>query len=189
MACRINSVIGAGALAFAAAGLPFMAQAATVVFEKVDVVSEPTAFAESFEITRPGPYQATLTDFEFPTAFDEIGLTVTSSTQKLGSLSAPGSFTFDAEPGTYYVGFLAIPEFQYTVPQFFGLLQAALNSASDVHPKSAVTDANFGVGMYGIEVKFVPIPAAAWLLGSGLFGLLMIARGRRASAGEPPSPV
>jgi hypothetical protein len=35
--------------------------------------------------------------------------------------------------------------------------------------------------MYGIEISQVPLPAAVWLFGSGLLGLVGIARRKKAA--------
>ncbi len=84
------------------------AAASSVVFEKVELFQGKTFFTETFQIGSAGSYQATLTDFEFPKPMKKMGLNVTTSTDTLGSLFAPGSFDFEADPGTYYVSFFAL---------------------------------------------------------------------------------
>ena len=127
--------------------------ASTVVYEKVELFQTETVFTDLFEITDAGNYKATLTDFEFTAAKIETGMNVTTATESLGSLLAPGSFTFDAAPGEYYVS-------------FFGFADASAPS----------------LGQYGIEISqvVVPVPAAVWLFGSGLLGLIGIARRKKA---------
>ena len=122
--------------------------ASTVVYEKVELFQTETLFTDMFEITDAGSYMATLTDFEFLAPMELTGMNVTTATESLGSLAKPGSFTFDAEPGEYYVS-------------FFGL------AGKPPYPSQ-----------YGIEISqvVVPVPAAVWLFGSGLLGLIGVAR-------------
>ena len=151
------STVASSLLAFAfflGAGL---AQASTVAYEKVELFSGETIFTESFEITEAGSYLATLTDFEFPSAMEETGMNITTASEMPGSLLAPGSFTFEATPGDYFLS-------------FFGFADASSSTM---------------LGQYGIEVRMtempeIPIPAAVWLFGSGLLGLIGIARRRKA---------
>jgi hypothetical protein len=84
------------------------AAASSVVFEKVELFKGKTFFTETFQIDSAGSYEATLTDFEFPKPMKKMGLNVTTSKDTLGSLFAPGSFDFEADPGTYYVSFFAL---------------------------------------------------------------------------------
>ena len=86
------------------------ASASTVVFEKVELFKGKTFFTESFQVDTAGTYQATLTDFEFPKPMKKMGLNITTSNDTLGSLFAPGSFDFEADPGTYYVSFFALAD-------------------------------------------------------------------------------
>jgi hypothetical protein len=141
------AVMTIGALLFTAGN----SWASTVVFNKVELFQTETFFTDMFEITDAGSYMATLTDFEFPVAMIDTGMNVTTATESLGSLLAPGSFTFDAAPGEYFVS-------------FFGF---------------ADTFTSTQLGQYGIEisqVSAVPVPAAVWLFGSGLLGLIGVAR-------------
>jgi len=84
------------------------ATASSVVFEKVELFEGKTLFTETFQIDSAGSYEATLTDFEFPMPMKKMALNVTTSKDTLGSLFAPGSFDFEADPGTYYVSFFAL---------------------------------------------------------------------------------
>ncbi len=126
------------------------AWASTVVYDKVELFQKKVIFTDMFEITDAGSYMAILTDFEFPVPMTHTGLNVTTATESLGSLLAPGSFKFDAAPGEYFVS-------------FFGFAKPS----------------RISLGQYGIEisrVSAVPVPAAVWLFGSGLLGLIRIAR-------------
>ena len=112
-----------------------------------------TFFTDTFEISDAGSYMATLTDFDFPAPMIGTGMSVTTATDVLGSLMAPGSFNFNATPGKYFVS-------------FFGL--------ADVSTVSQL-------GQYGIEISQIPVPAAVWLFASGLLGLSLISRRQQAA--------
>ena len=126
-------------------------QANTVVYETVDLFQTETFFIDTFTVIDAGSYRATLTDFEFLVPMVATDMIVTTTTDTLGRLRAPGSFTFDATPGDYFVS-------------FFGEAGASTS-----------------YGMYGIEISQVPLPAAVWLFGSGLIGLIGISRRKKAA--------
>lgn len=119
----------------------------TVVYDKVELFQTEAFFTDIFNISEAGSYKATLTDFEFPMPMVATGMSVTTATDLLGSLLAPGSFNFDAMPGKYFVS-------------FFGFADTAAPQ----------------LGQYGIEITQVSVPAAVWLFGSGLLGMIGIAR-------------
>ena len=128
-------------------------QANTVVYDEVELFQAETFFTDRFEIFDAGSYIATLTDFEFPVPMIETGMNVTIAKELLGRILAPGSFTFDATPGEYFVS-------------FFGFADASTSSQ---------------LGQYGIEISQVPVPAAAWLFGSGLVALIGLSRRKKAA--------
>ena len=125
--------------------------ASTDVYEKVKLYQAAAIFADVFEITSAVSNMTTLTDFEFTAPMISTGMDITTTTDKLGSLLAPGSFNFDAMPVNYFVS-------------FFGFADVSA-------PK---------LGQYGIEISQVPaakpVPAAVWLFGSGLIGLVGMTR-------------
>jgi hypothetical protein len=126
--------------------------AITVVYKEVELFDTQTVLNDTFTVIDAGIYMATLTDFEFPEPMSLSGMAVTTATELLGSVDAPGSFTFDATPGNYFVS-------------FFGEAGASTS-----------------YGMYGIEISHqVPEPAAVWLFGSGLIGLIGISRRKKAA--------
>ena len=98
-----------------------------------------------------GVDQATLEDLESPVPMDTTGMSVTTATESMGFLMAPGSFFFDATPGDYFVS-------------FYGF--------ADVSSPE--------MGEYRIEISKVPVPAAVWLMGSGLLGLIGFSRKSKA---------
>jgi hypothetical protein len=93
----------------------------------------------------PPVYRVTLTDLEFPAAFDILAVAITTSTDNVAELLAQGNTTFGVELGTTY---------------FANVLGLA--------------DDEFGAGLFGIKIAPVPIPGALWLLGSGLIGIVGI---------------
>lgn len=129
------------------------AQAATVEFEVVSFLSpENNVFRDAFTVSEDGAYQATLTDFGFPAAFDVLIMSVSTATEAKVQLLGPGSDVFDAVSGTtYFVNVAGVPS---TTGPFAGL----------------------DLGQFGAAVTAVPVPPAVWLLGSALLGLLTVRR-------------
>ncbi len=77
------------------------------IYEKVDMFNNYVHFTDGFTIDTKGVYEATLTDFEFPNAFKASGMNITTGSDSLGKLLGPGTFTFEAGPGNYYVSMFA----------------------------------------------------------------------------------
>ena len=96
--------------------------------------------------TPGGTVSVSLQDLGWPSLMSSLSFAASTSTSLLAQLAQPGMTTFDiAGPGTYFA----------TV---YG-----------------VADPAFGSGLYSLNLSYapVPLPAAAWLLmsGLGLFGL------------------
>ena len=148
-----TAVMTIGALLMAAGN----AWANIVIYEKVDLFETQEFFSDSFFLccggVESGPYRATLTDFDFPEAMVSTGMAVTTATELLGRLDAPGSFTFDA----------MVDELYHV--SFFGK-----------------ADPSASFGLYGIEISQVPLPAAVWLFASGVLGLAAMGRRREVQA-------
>ena len=108
--------------------------------------------SSNFELSQEGIYEVTLTDFDFPDSFLNIGVSIYSFSdgeQRLASIWQEGRFTFEAmAPGTYRMN----------------LTGELLGS--------------FGMGMYGVSVAqfsastAVPVPPALLLLASALMFML-----------------
>jgi len=104
----IRTLVGAVALACAAG----TAQASTVVFETTGFFAGtvPSFANPSFSITAGGDYLATLSDLSFgPLGFSTLIMSVSTSTNSLGSTSSSGSFSFTASPGNYFANVVGVP--------------------------------------------------------------------------------
>ena len=143
---------------------------AATVYDKVELFQTETFFTDSFEISDAGVYKATLTDFNFPAPMSDTGMNVTTTTDSLGSLMAPGSFMFNATPGTYFVSFFGTAG----TADIFTPRQSEGCFSRKSHHRCFPPQTQ--LGMYGIDISAVPVPAAVWLFGSGLIGLTLVAR-------------
>jgi hypothetical protein len=56
-----------------------------------------------------GSYAVTLTDLEFPAAFDNLAVVLSSGSQVLGKIYGGGTFSVAATPGPYVLTFVATP--------------------------------------------------------------------------------
>ena len=100
----------------------------------------------------PSVYQVTLTDLNFPGPFDILAVAITTASDNIVELSVltpdtQAVTTFDVDLGTTY---------------FANVL--------------GLTDPDFGVGLFGLEIKAVPIPPSLILLGSSILGLVLFRR-------------
>lgn len=78
-----------------------------VVYSKTGTFIKEISLTDDFRIGKNGLYQATLTDLENTRPFTESSLEVNSGSDSLGSLSNPGTFTFEAGPGDFTVSLFA----------------------------------------------------------------------------------
>ena len=138
-------------LAIACLLIPHYAGASTV-FETTGWIDETTGSGLTFDFvadTAPFTYTATLSDLsEAPFfGFDFLYLSITTATDTVDSIVGPGSFPFLATTGETYFA------------NVFG------TGGGDV-----------GAGLFGIEIKAVPIPPGLILLGTSVFGLILLRR-------------
>jgi hypothetical protein len=138
-------------LAVACLLIPLSAGASTV-FETTGWITESTGLIFEFDAdTAPFTYVATLSDLsEAPYfGFDFLYLSISTATDTVDSVVGPGSFSFLATPGeTYFANVFGTPD--------------------------GTTEA--GAGLFGIEIKAVPIPPGLILLGTSVFGLILLRR-------------
>ncbi len=201
-----------------------------VVYETAAIFNNETYFTDTFQVSQAGTYQATLTDFEFPNLLSSSGLNVTTSTGSLATLYGPGSVTFEANPGDYYVSLFATVGQLVSAEEKESLIeeerkrrgkawwqnltkeQKAERKAMWAARTEDEREANrqkvraraervveerlssIDIGQYGIQILLVdgtgtlpntspspvPVPAAAWLFGSGLLGLAGVVRKKTA---------
>jgi hypothetical protein len=125
---------------------------ATTVFETTEWIigTDGAGFTYDFVAdTAPFTYSAALSDLSESDVFglESLYLSITTSTDPVGSIFGPGSFTFEVEGGeTYYAN-------------VFGVGSGEVNA-----------------GLFGIEIKAVPIPPSFILLGSCALGLVLLRR-------------
>jgi hypothetical protein len=60
-------------------------------------------------VSSAGPYDAQITDMDFPAGFGELALIATQGTTEVGEIVGGGKFSFQATPGTYVMNLLAQP--------------------------------------------------------------------------------
>ena len=136
-------------LAIACLLIPHYAGAATV-FETTGWIQESTGLQFDFIAdTPPFTYRATLSDLSTAPffGFDFLFLSITTSTDTVGSIVGPGSFDFAAIEGKKYF--------------------------ANVFGTGGGTQ---GAGLFGVEIKAVPIPPSLILLGSSVLGLVIFRR-------------
>ena len=120
-----------------------------VVFEDVQFIEGTQGIVTAIDIAAPGNYIARLTDFAFPSAFDELALTIVTSSASFGSVTGAGEFGFTVtDPG-----------------QYFAVVFGVAGGIGEL-------------GLFGLEiVQVVPLPAPALLLASAV-SMLMLQRRR-----------
>jgi hypothetical protein len=135
-------------------GLCSAAQAA--VLSLTDGASSPAAKTYAFTIAEPGTFLASLSDLGFPERFDFLSLAVTpkGGASTLGSILAPGAFSFEASTAGDYVALVA------------------------ARPGSATGFGFYSINIIAMSPSPVPEPQA-WMLmvaGIGLIGWMRLRR-------------
>lgn len=116
-----------------------------LVNKNVMVTAPSVPIAETLTLTSAGTLTMTVTDLAWPQALAALSFAITDSTHALLTADAAGSLIYQVtSPMTLFANVFATP-----------------NAASNA-------------GLYHLSVSFapvVPLPAAVWLLFSGLFGV------------------
>lgn len=129
----------------------------TPVFEDVRFVSGSDGSVNKLGSLAAGSYQLTLTDFEFPVAFDELKVALTTATQVISILSLTDTNSISQI-------------IQLAANESYYLSVFASTSAPSVY------------GLYGVQLAQyspVPLPASALLLMSGLLCVGMASKRRK----------
>jgi len=130
------------------------------VLEHTQLVGGSFSSALDFLVPAAGKVTVVLSDLVWPDTLSSLHFAATSATSLFGSLDAPGTFSFDVnKPGHY-----------------FAIISGETKGALDL-------------GLYTLKMEWsalsgssdpaVPLPAAGWLLVSGVAGLMGLARRRR----------
>lgn len=173
----LGALMAAGTAAYAA---PDQSNGSKV-YEEVTWAQGHNRYVTPFSIDQSGLYHAALTDFEFPNPLKEVNMAVIGSpfeqAGKLGELTGPGSFDFQATAGDY---FLAV---YYDVDGSGSNLAPLGLAPLDLAPLDIESTPVGDLGLFGIEItsqaSTVPVPAAMLFLASGL-GLVQVFGRRRA---------
>lgn len=122
------------------------------LFGRPNVVWGTSLRVDSLSLPSSGTLSITLSDLQFPQALDSLSLLVTDLNGLLQRIDGPGSLMVNLSgPAQLFVAVFAR------------------------------TDDRFTPGLYAVTTQFsaVPLPAAVWLLLSGLGGLAAVVRRRR----------
>jgi hypothetical protein len=110
----------------------------SLVFDKTQAVSLTDLFdSQTLVLGTSGDFDVTLTDLNFPAAFQDLAVVVSSGGSILGKIFGGGTFTIAATPGSYLLTFVATPAAQ----QRFGLYaESIVYSAPTVTLSASPTD-------------------------------------------------
>jgi hypothetical protein len=76
-----------------------------------DTAAVGTGFISAkFAVSTAHSVDVTLTDLGFPAQFDALKVAVTRGATRAGEITGQGKFSFDAQPGQYFVNLLATPD-------------------------------------------------------------------------------
>jgi len=143
------------------------AAAATATIEGLDAsdmvktVQGTWVYNTKVSFDEPGSYKLTLTNFSFPSAFDAVGVMVSTATQKVADIISYDSVeslskVFSAGEGSYYLSIFAVSDRALNL----GTLGIAFNAATPDE---------------------VPLPPALVLLMSGAMTLMAFVRRKTAA--------
>lgn len=145
-------------LALAGAALAPQARADSILLAQTTLVAGANSTVDSFTAPTAGMVTVNLQTLNWPVPLSALSFSATTVNSVLTSWNGTGMssdvMTFNIAPGTYYAHVMATAE---------------TNSALDL-------------GLYSMMVTFtptVPLPAAGWMLLTGLFVLAGLARAAR----------
>lgn len=160
------------------------------------------AFLTDMRLISSGPFICTLPDgtcgpFNPTGNFNSISVSnaITSVTLTLRTGSFDSSVALDAPNRIYLDGLLVDPLFINGFssantdnvetrsinlnPSFYPVISDGMVSLAGTHISEASGSGSFQVDFLRLDVAVVPIPAAIWLFGSGLLGLIGISRRKK----------
>ncbi len=110
-------------------------------------------YTESFDIEEPGTYQVYLDDFDYdiPPVYFGIKFSDGYTHRRVAFTKNENGFLFEAMPGEYDISIRARGHHRFHLD-------------------------DFDLRLVAIDTTPVPVPAAIWLFGSGLIGMLGLAR-------------
>jgi hypothetical protein len=145
-------------LALAGVALTPQARADSILLAQTTLVAGANSTVDSFSAPTAGMVTVNLQTLNWPVPLSALSFSATTVNSVLSSWNGTGMssdlMTFNVAPGTYYAHVMAT---------------ADTNSALDL-------------GLYSLMVTFtptVPLPAAGWMLLTGLFVLAGVARAAR----------
>lgn len=127
------------------------------VYDNTTHVEWKTYFTDSFKIEKAGTYHVYLDDLNEDAPLVDFGADVTAGKgYYFGFKRGEGEFSFEAKPGEYEINIWAKADYETRMGDF-----------------------NVRIARWDSTTP-VPVPAAAWLFGSGLLGLMSLSRRKAA---------
>lgn len=127
-------------------------------YERVELITGSFTASEHFIVSQAGTYALTLTDRMFQGTLRALGAFISDpgDSVRLAHQVGDGSVMFDLQPGRYALNLYAKPFADMPAGEFALKLQRIPG-----------------------EPAAVPLPGALWLMGSGMFMLAGMTRGKR----------
>ena len=140
-------------ITLAALAFAFDASASKVPFETTGFITGQKGIHKNLNIKTDGDYQATLSDLSFGgLKFDYLNMSISTAKTNLGTLEGPGTLSLKLTPGHYFLNIFGVGGGIYHT----GLYGVSVTSAPIISSLPVTTGTP------------VPVPAAGWLLLSGL---------------------
>src|SRR5262245_28545968 len=142
--------------------IPVLPAGSTLVFSQSGFISNEIPLQTQFDIPFAGTLTIQLIDLTWPEKFSSLSFIMTSGHEVLAKLDAPGTITYELDaPG-----------------RFFGFLSAGAEGAMSLAGEAMLP------GTYLLQMSLqqlsepqpVALPAALWLLVSGMLGIGMFRR-------------